>query len=153
MATDYAAYSVSPEAESQKHEITFMMSAFNDTVKYTDIQAYALKLQELILMEAGTNPAAVGMGIGIRNYLFEFLDSITLENLAKITLEQQRKYLPSTLVKDIEYRSSGLKGERNMVHIFVYLNEYDENYSNNYFAIGVGIDASKTSKVLSQIYM
>lgn len=150
---DYADYEIDAAAESEKNEVTFFLSAFADTAYYTDLQAFAVKLRDLILMEAGTNPAAIDMGVGIRNYLFEFLDDETLQYLNQAVNEQQRKYLPSELIKRIEFNVNGNNDDRNKLYIFVYVNNDDQQYSSNYFAIGIGTDASKSSELVSQIYI
>ncbi|BDH16483.1 MAG: hypothetical protein [Bacteriophage sp.] len=154
MATDYSDYKVDPNKESIKNEETFIPSAFIDSHKFTGVQALALKMQELILMEKGTNPAALGMGVGIRNYLFELADGETISTLVSEITSQQQTYLPTNLIKRVEVIRTDRPTERNNIFIFIHLNTIDENYTNNYFAIGLTDKVSKNENtILSEIYL
>jgi hypothetical protein len=154
MVTDYSEYKINSNEESIKNEETFIPSAFIDSHKFTGVQALALKMQELILMEKGTNPAALGMGVGIRNYLFELADEETISALVSEITSQQQTFLPTNLIKRVEIIRTDRPTERNNIFIFIHLNNIDENYTNNYFAIGLTDKVSKNENtILSEIYL
>lgn len=153
MPTDFAEYATNIQTESRKGEITFSPSLFANTQIFTDLQGFALKLQDLILMEPGTNPNAITMGIGIRNYLFEFIDDETLSVLNREVNEQQQKFLPSDLVKSIEFYRNPNNASDNMLQVFIFINNIDGNYVNNYFAIGISKSTNKNTSLLSQVYI
>jgi hypothetical protein len=153
MANDYANYPVDPTAEAGKQELIFKLTAFKTTGKYTDYQAFAIKLQELLLMEPGTHPDALGMGVGIRNSLMDLLDSATIDDLTRRTEQQIATYLPNNMLKKIEFIKNGKEGDRNQLYLFVHINKEDENFANNFFAIGFGNDGSKTRETISSIHM
>lgn len=155
MANDYSKYEIDPYKESLKNEETFIPSAFIDTHKYNGVKALAMKLQELILMEKGTNPAALGMGVGLRNYLFEFIDDQTLTELNNEVKSQQEKYVPTDLIKSMEFvrNDKGDIRDRGTLYLFVHLNSHDPEYTNSYFTIGVAKTNKRESSIISQIYM
>lgn len=151
MAIDYNSFSV--ENEATKNEETFFASAFTNSFKYTDLQALALKIQELLLMEKGTNPAAIEMGVGIKDYLFDFLDETTLSQLTQEVNYQQQKFIPTNLIKRFEFYKNDLDaGGRNKLYIFVHLNNYT-NYAVEYFAIDITVNSTNKTKVISNIYL
>lgn len=153
MATDYATYEINSTLESLKNEESYVASAFEDSYKYNDLRGLALKLQDLLLMEKGTNPAAMDMGCAIRTYLFEHVDDITLGEMNAMVSSQQRKYLPSDVIKSLEFIRSPREDEPNKLYLFVHLNEYDEQYKTKYFAVGLASSSSTTSKVFSELYI
>lgn len=153
MAIDYATYEISSTLESLKNEESYVASAFENSYKYNDLRGLALRFQDLLLMEKGTNPAAIDMGCAIRTYLFEYVDDITLEQMNALVSEQQKKYLPSDAIKSLEFVRSPREDETNKLYLFVHLNKYDEDYKVKYFAIGLASNSSKTSKVLSGLYI
>ena len=151
MSFNYDTFDVANEAIKQ--EETFILSAFNDSYKYTELQALSIKLRELILMEKGTNPAALGMGVGIRNYLFEFMDDTSLYQLTEEVTAQQRLYLPSSLIKSFKFvRNKKGDPDRNKLFLFIYLNKTPDN-TLDYFALSLKPSTFNTSTVGSDIYM
>ena len=153
MPNDYSDYDVNPVSESVKQEMIFKLTAFKTTGKYTSFQAFAVKLQDLLLMEPGTQPDAIGMGCGIKNYLMELLDENTIAEMNALVERQIKTYLPNDVVKKVEFIKNGREGDRNKVYLFIYVNKEDEAFTANYFAIGFGNDASKTRETVSSIYM
>lgn len=153
MPTDFATIEIDLNTESLKGEITFAPSLFGSTQIYKDLQAFALKLQDLLLMEPATNPCAISMGVGIRNYLFEFISDETIAILNREVNEQQKLFLPSDLVKAIEFYKNPDPTSPNMLQMFIFINNHDKDYANNYFAIGISKSNAKNSEVISQVYV
>lgn len=153
MANDYSDYDVKPEDEAVKDELVFKLTAFKTTGKFTGLQALAIKIQDLLLMEPGTHPDALGMGVGLRNSLMDLLDSTTIDELNLRTERQIATYLPNNMVKRVEFIKNGKESDRNKLYVFIHLNKDDENFANNYFAIGFGNDSSKSRETVSSVYM
>lgn len=151
MSTDYNSFDVLNEA--LKNEETFFPSAFTNSFKYTDLQALALKIQDLLLMEKGTNPSAMAMGVGIKNYLFEFLDDATIAILTEEITYQQQTFIPNNLIRNFQFFRNNLENsERNKLYLFIYLNKNDE-YEEEYFAIDVSINNDSSNTINSDIYI
>ena len=146
---DYADYELDPQKEASKEEITFEASPFKTTATYKDLSALAFKLQDLLLMESGTNPAAVDMGVGIRNYLQEPQDDITLEGLNRLIQYQQQTYLPTPLVKSLQFRRD--PNILNKIYLFVQINNDNDEYIRDFFAIGLSSDGQRQTKTLSEV--
>lgn len=153
MANDYSDYDVKPEDEAVKDELLFKLTAFKTTGKFTGLQALAIKIQDLLLMEPGTHPDALGMGVGLRNSLMDLLDSTTIDELNLRTERQIATYIPNNMVKRVEFIKNGKDNDRNKLYVFIHLNKDDENFANNYFAIGFGNDSSKSRETVSSVYM
>lgn len=153
MATDYGAMNITPELESLKNEESYLASAFNNSYKFNGVKGLALKLQDLILMEPGTNPSALDMGCNIRSFLFEFLDDASLTMMNNLVTEQQRRFLPSDLIRSMNFIKSPKVDEPNTLYLFVHLNSEDDGYIPKYFAIGFSSNAKNNIKVDSQVYL
>lgn len=151
MTNDYSQYEVNPQDEAVKEEVTFEPSQFKNTAAHKSLSALAFKLQDLLLMEAGTNPAAVDMGVGIRNYLQEPQDDVTLENLNRIIQYQQQTYLPSSLIKSLQFRRDPVV--LNKIYLFVQINNENGDYIRDFFAIGLSSDAQRQTKTLSEVLL
>lgn len=144
---------VSAEDESLKEEVTFSSSQFSTSAVYTGMQALAKRIQTLFLMEPGTNPSAVTMGIGIRNYLMEFKDNETLTGLNNIALEQIRRFIPSDLVRSVSFMENTSKDGYSSIICVVYINKTQEEFERDYFALEFSSQVSIRSDTISKIYI
>lgn len=144
---------VSATAESTKIETTLTLNAFGTTQNYTELQALAKRIQSLILLEPGTNPANIEMGVGIRNYVTEFMDDTTLTRLSRVTLDQVNRFIPTQLVKDITYgRGNGVYSS--FVFCYVYLNMTSQEFQKNILAISFNSSSpAYTTTIESEIFI
>lgn len=153
MAIDFTTYKVVPEDEAGKKELIFRLNAFKTTDSYDGFPALATKLRDLLLMEAGTHPGAIGMGIGIRNYMTDLADDITLQALTDATESQIKQYLPTSDIKSVEYKVNTVEGDRNKLYLVVYLNETADEFQSRMFALGINDSLVRKKDVISDIYM
>lgn len=72
-------------------EYTFSVDKYKNPNTVTDINAKALRLMELIMMEPGDDPLHPDMGVGIKSYRYSFTEIDVLE---KRIADQIRTYLP-----------------------------------------------------------
>ena len=72
-------------------EYTFSVDKYKNPNVVTDINAKALRLMELIMMEPGDDPLHPDMGVGIKSYRYSFTEIDVLE---KRIADQIRTYLP-----------------------------------------------------------
>jgi hypothetical protein len=140
-------------AESTKIETTLTLNAFGTTQNYTDLQALAKRIQSIILMEPGTNPANIEMGVGIRNFVTEFMDDTTLTRLSRITLDQVNRFIPTQLVKDITYgKGSGIYS--GFVFCYVNINMTSQEFEQKVLAISFNSSSpAYTTTIQSEIFI
>jgi hypothetical protein len=140
-------------AESTKIETTLTLNAFGTTQNYTDLQALAKRIQSIILMEPGTNPANIEMGVGIRNFVTEFMDDTTLTRLSRITLDQVNRFIPTQLVKDITYgKGSGIYS--GFVFCYVNINMTSQEFEQKILAISFNSSSpAYTTTIQSEIFI
>lgn len=74
-------------------EYSLSIDSFNRPQVFKDKDAVAMKLIELILLEAGTYPTAPNMGVSIISK-YRFTTSSELENLKNSISDQINTYLP-----------------------------------------------------------
>lgn len=72
-------------------EYTFSVDKYKNPNVVTDVNAKALRLMELIMMEPGDDPLHPDMGVGIKSYRYSFTEIDVLE---KRIADQIRTYLP-----------------------------------------------------------
>ena len=114
------------DVESIRDEVSFEQSAFMTSHNFSDLVAFAKRLQALIIMEPGTHPNAVGMGVGIRNYLMEFGDPITIGEIRSRIESQIEKYVPNNVISSIEVMFNPLADDNNNLYIFFEISEGNE---------------------------
>lgn len=154
MAIDILTLKVVPSDEAVKKEVVFKLNAFKTTDSFSDYAALAMKIKDLLLMEPGTHPGAVDMGVGIRNYLMEIADSTTIQALTSDTETQIRKFIPTTAIKRVEYMINLQESDRNKLYLIVHINKEDSGET-GYFGIGISKSSNtlKTSDVLVDLYL
>jgi len=78
-----------------KDELLLTKDDFNQPKTIKNLEALAQTIQNLMFIEKGTFPNQPLMGIGIENYEFEFIDSITLMDLQDNINNQIKTYIPT----------------------------------------------------------
>lgn len=113
--------------ECLKPNLILDINEFNKNASYDDIYSLVSMVQTLIIMEKGTYPNHPDMGIGIRNYKFEFMDSITLNELRDNIVNQINKYLPNTLISNINVKTikNELENKNNTVIVLIEFSQDD----------------------------
>lgn len=113
--------------ECLKPNLILDINEFNKNASYDDIYSLVSMVQTLIIMEKGTYPNHPDMGIGIRNYKFEFMDSITLNELRDNIVTQINKYLPNTLISNINVKTirNELENKNNTVIVLIEFSQDD----------------------------
>mgnify|MGYP003595762071 CR=1 FL=1 len=104
-------------------------------------------------MSPGTTPDAIDMGVDVRNYVMEFMDAATLNELNQKANEQVRKYLPTSAIKSVEFLKSEVPTDVNKLYVLVYLNKTFEEFLQTYFAIGFSNNSGIKSVTTSTIYL
>ena len=79
--------------ESSKSELTLEINSFDKPKELTSVGAWSQLILNMMFIRPGTYPSMPGLGIGIEDYQYEFLDSAIDELSAAIT-NQQKTYLP-----------------------------------------------------------
>lgn len=76
-----------------KTEYTLCDSNYDDCLKYNGLLALAFNIQRLLFIDPGTYPNHPDLGIGIRQYQFERLNTGTLTDIRDRIDDQIRKYI------------------------------------------------------------
>ena len=90
---------------SNKNKISFNkepildFNGFDNPLMYEDMEALAQTIRNIILVEKGTYPNTPDFGVGINNYLFEILDSITISEISTEIQRQIAKYIVADSVE------------------------------------------------------
>jgi len=82
-------------------EMQMSINSFRQSAYETGVRAIALRAQNLLLMEKGTYPDAMDMGVGIGMYLFESITEDLVILLQSEISGQLREYLPDILVDEV----------------------------------------------------
>jgi len=141
-----------PSDEALKTEQSLEISAFGTTTVSNSYTALALRVQQLFLLEPGTNPAAITMGIGIRNYLMELADKQTLDEIYNNAKSQLDKFLPSDEIRDISVEAQLDASNIRTLIIKVFLHKTNDEFKSGIFAVTFSSN-NTNSKVYSQIYI
>jgi hypothetical protein len=135
-----------------KREITFVPGEFGTTKELDGPIALAKRLQTLMLMESHTIPNLADAGVGIRTYLYEFSDSITENILRSSIMDQVNKFLPNTVIMDVQVIFATDPGTgKKMIVVYFILNKKIDNVEK--FAMTFGLRADKRSSLFSDIYI
>lgn len=96
--------------ESSKKELQLSVNSFDNPTELTDVKAWSQLVLQLIFLDPGTFPSYPEMGVGIRNYEFEFMDDVMSELSAKI-LNQKNLYLKDLPLSAVTINKTTIKGE------------------------------------------
>ena len=113
-------------------EPAFGLDAFNQSNTYTDLQALAKQVLNLITLEPGTIPTCPSMGLGITLYKMEFNSGSTHDEIRTNLLNQIGNFLPeyAKYIKDIiveKIPPDQLRGSSNGVYIGLVTSKVDIN--------------------------
>lgn len=81
------------ELESLKDEVTLQINSYDKPEELSEVQAWSQLLLNLIFLRPGTYPSMPGMGVGIENYQYDFIDE-ALTEITQAIIKQQQTYLP-----------------------------------------------------------
>lgn len=98
-----------------QHEATFLPNAFRTSESVTGIYALVRRLQNLFIMEPGTNPNCTKMGIGIGLYLEEIADEITIGEITNHVNNQVKQFIPNNIIRSIDISYITLKDSQSIV--------------------------------------
>jgi len=76
-----------------RDELQLAIDLFRKPSQLTDLEALAQTIQNLILIDPGTYPSDPLLGVGITNYLFELMDTVTLNEIQNKIDDQLTKYI------------------------------------------------------------
>jgi len=89
------------DIELFKIEHKLEVNNFKTSAHLTNLHALATLVQTLIIMEPKSYPNQPEMGVGIKNYQFEYLDDVTINEIKYKILDQLDKFLPNTIIEDV----------------------------------------------------
>lgn len=152
---DFRTLEIDLQAETTKAEVQMRLNAFKVTDSYTGLQALAIKIRDIVLMEPNTQPNALGMGVGIRNFLFEHATTQVLDTLTSLTEEQLARYLPNNnLIRTIDYRYENDNENIGTIYLIVYVNKTAEEFEAGRFALSfTRTSTSDKSEIISEVYI
>lgn len=116
-----------------RKEPILAIDLFRKPVMREDLLALAQTIQNVIIIEQGTYPNDPLFGVGIKNYVFELLDNITISEIQSKIEEQITKYV---LHEDIN------------VEVSVY-NMRSDNKNINALGIKINLSESNPTEVSS----
>lgn len=136
--------------EPFKKEAILDNDNFNRPVLQDDLVALAQVIQNILIYEKGTFPNQPQLGLGIRNYLFEILDNITLTTLEDEIKEQIDLFAPNDRIVDV--KAEVIKnqfGEKTIgLLFFISSNKPEKDYEN--FLILAGVQKN-TKKIITNV--
>ena len=87
--------------ESSKTELRLALNSFEKPDELSDVSAWSQLLLNLIFLKPGTYPSIPGMGVGIENYQYDFLDD-AIDQLTAAIVTQQQTYLPDIPLASVQ---------------------------------------------------
>lgn len=84
-----------------KAEYTFNIDEFKLPQKLTSAMALARSVASLLIMEPGTMQDFPDIGIGLKNYQFEYLTQETIATIQETLNENVNKYIPRSGISSI----------------------------------------------------
>ena len=96
--------------EAQKAELSLSTNAFNQPLEYSGKNAWIKLIIDLLLTEPGTYPSNPEIGIGLKNYEFQFIESAIVEIEEKLQY-QIKTFLPDLPVTDLIVKSENIDGK------------------------------------------
>jgi hypothetical protein len=134
--------------EYQKEEFFLQVGDFKKANSVTKNLALARVLQTLIILMPGTYPNAPDMGVGIEQYLFEFLDGVTIQQLTQRLRDQIDTYIPNNDINGIEIQPiKGPDGKTNTLGMIFTLGNSEQ------VALAFDLAASRKTKVVSRVVL
>lgn len=135
-----------------KDELLLSKDEFNQPEIRKDMLALAQVIQNLLIIEKGTYPNQPKLGIGIKNYLFEFIDYITLSNLEEEIKDQISEFIPNNYIIDLKADVITSKNNKTVLGILFYITELGTNKIEKNFLIIMDKE-KKTNNIISKIIL
>jgi hypothetical protein len=133
------------------NEQTFKVDNYNQPHEEIDISALAVRLNTLILMDKGTMPLDPDMGVGIRDFQFEYGTNETMGRIKQEIESQISTYIPVSPIYNIDLvidKDPDL-GKKVIYIKFDLINTLQKNKS---FVISYKA-GNNTNNIVSQIYI
>jgi len=129
-----------------KNEIILGVNQFKQVTMQNDLLGLALNIQTLLVTPPNTYPSDPDFGVGISSYKFEYARQEDLNEISTKIKDQQAKYIPSNMIRDIKveflkHKDIGFYSLGIMILM-----------SNNDSAIIVVDQNGKNGKIFSKIY-
>lgn len=101
---------ISGALESDKVELSLEIDSFDRPKELTKAQAWSQLILNLIFLKKGTYPSLPTLGIDIRQYDYEFMDT-ACERLQAEIADQQATFLPEVPLVGVMVTSSDYRGQ------------------------------------------
>lgn len=140
--------------EAIRPEDTLKINEFGNTHKWHKQFAIAFKVRNLVLIEKGTIPSNVDMGVGIRNYVMEFLDSETISNLKEEIFRQVHKYIPNNNISRLELKTNedDKRIERNSLLLVLGFGKFGDDDDITEIALKFGTNSIDKNKLVTEMF-
>lgn len=136
-------------AEKFKSELLLEENNFHLMEQYTDKFALAKVIQNILIMEKGTYPNQPELGVGIEDWLFEFLSNEKAMELNNIIKQQISRFIPTTYDVNLTIQSKDITSSmKGLLLKFTFVDEEENEATTIGFLFG---RSQKTKKVLSKI--
>lgn len=139
-----------------EEEQSFTESNFKTNFKYDSLFALAKRLQTIVLLEPNTIPNLPECGVGIRLFLFNFNDELTLNLIKQKITTNIQQYMPNSNILSIEVNKISNNNSGKTDGIYIKGNVYDKsdpNASNIVKQIGMTFVTDGASRLVSEIYL
>lgn len=107
--------------ETQKKELTLELNSFGEPLELSGKTAWVSQIVSLIMLEPGTYPSNPLMGVGLKKYEFEVLDT-NLSRLRDLISSQVKTYLPDIPFNDVTLGTKYYQGKPLLVFLFEFNN-------------------------------
>jgi len=107
--------------ESQKKELSLSLNSFGEPLELSGKKAWISQIVGLIMLEPGTYPSNPLIGVGLKKYEFEVLDS-NLSRLRDLISSQIKTYLPDIPFSDVTMGTQDHNGKPILVFLFEFNN-------------------------------
>ena len=154
-----AYYSTSElEAMSGRKEVQIEANNFGTTGQYDELQSLAIQVRNLIMMEPGTMPNAMDMGVGARLYVMERALPEVLSDLRQKIELNCRKFLPNVdLIRQVsieEYTDTATSMSGLLIWVSINNIGTSPLEANDSDAIAIALVADNNSQtVVSKIFV
>lgn len=139
------------QEEVLNKEYILAMNDFEEAQSVENLIALARNIQTLLFLEQDSYPNHPKMGIGIKNYTFEFFDVKTINVLTNEIKDQIKTYIPNSKINDIIIQEIP-SGDPSNVLLGLMFTLGEELDGKNEFIIMLK-KIRKTSKVVSEIFV
>lgn len=130
--------------EAQKKELSLSLNSFGVPLELSGKSAWISQIVALIMLEPGTYPSNPLMGVGLKKYEFEVLDT-ALSKLRNLISSQIKTYLPDIPFDDVTMGTRYHQGKP----ILVFLFEFNDTIGLN---DTVAVVAEKTGSTINFDY-